>query len=134
MGYYTYYTLEWKIPDGYEGKRRCDHPVVEGAKFCPECAAPMEAVTPDVLIGDYIETRNDMLYCFDRDGKTQNNSSQFDTDSIREMSLQFPDVLFTLSGEGEEGGDLWRAYYLNGKMQREEAVVTFGEFDPEKLQ
>jgi hypothetical protein len=133
MGYCTYYTLEWKIPDGYEGKRRCDHAVMEGARFCPECAEPMETITPDVLIGDYIETRNDMLYCFDRDGKTQNNSSQFDTDSIREMSLQFPDVLFTLSGEGEEGGDLWKAYYLNGKMQREEGVITFGEFDPEKL-
>lgn len=35
---------------------------------------------------------------------------------MKEISLKFPDVLFTLNGEGEETGDIWRKYFKNGKI------------------
>ena len=31
------------------------------------------------------------------------------------LSSEFADVLFTVYGDGEESGDLWIAYYKNGK-------------------
>jgi hypothetical protein len=36
-----------------------------------------------------------------------------DADMIT-LSAHFPDVLFTLDGEGEETGDIWRKWYKNG--------------------
>ena len=53
---------------------------------------------------------------------------------MRELSAQFPDVLFTLDGEGEESGDIWTEYHKNGKMQRAQAKITRGDFDPEQLE
>jgi hypothetical protein len=52
-----------------------------------------------------------------------------------EFSKVFPKVLFTLEGEGEEGGDLWKAYYKNGKQQTCPAKITSikDKFDKSKL-
>ena len=52
---------------------------------------------------------------------------------MRLISEQYPDILFTLYGEGEEPGDLWIKYYQNGKCQTENAKITFGKFDKNKL-
>jgi hypothetical protein len=52
-------------------------------------------------------------------------------DQLREVSLKFPNTLFTLRGHGEEIGDAWVKYFRAGKMQ--EARATFAEFDPEAL-
>lgn len=52
---------------------------------------------------------------------------------MRAFSAKHPKVLFTLSGEGEEAGDLWVSYYVAGKCQRCEAQIIYDDFDPEKL-
>lgn len=52
---------------------------------------------------------------------------------MRMLSKQFPDNLFTLRGDGDDNEDMWKEFYLNGKMQREEAIITFLGFDPSKL-
>lgn len=54
-------------------------------------------------------------------------------EDMKSFSAGYPDVVFIVYGEGEESGDLWKAYYKNGKMQRELAVITYGEFDESKL-
>jgi hypothetical protein len=54
-------------------------------------------------------------------------------EDMKKLSLQFPDVLFTLSGEGEEAGDVWKKYFKNGKVQVAKAVLTIDAFDPKKL-
>ena len=54
-------------------------------------------------------------------------------DDMLEMSRKFEGVLFKLSGEGEEAGDLWRAYYLNGKIQECKGVITYEDFDERKM-
>lgn len=33
------------------------------------------------------------------------------------LSMEFPDCIFTLEGEGEEHGDNWRKRFLNGEME-----------------
>lgn len=50
-----------------------------------------------------------------------------------EISREFPDILFKLHGEGEENVDLWRTYYLNGKLQHAPARITYDDFSPELL-
>ena len=57
-------------------------------------------------------------------------------DDMRVISSLFPGVLFLLTGEGEEWGDRWKKYFLNGKMHRVDARISieYDEFDPAKLQ
>lgn len=51
---------------------------------------------------------------------------------MKELSKLYPDVLFSLHGEGEESGDIWKKYFKNGKVQITEAVIQLDDFD-EKL-
>lgn len=52
---------------------------------------------------------------------------------LLEMSKKYPFVIFLLTGEGEENGDMWKAYFLNGKCQVANAIITYDEFDVKKL-
>jgi len=49
------------------------------------------------------------------------------------LSKMFPDVLFTLNGVGEEHGDIWRAFFKNGKSQMSKAVLMYEPYDESKL-
>jgi hypothetical protein len=40
-------------------------------------------------------------------------------DDMCKLSSKFPEVLFTLTGEGEETGDVWRKWYQNGTLVEE---------------
>jgi hypothetical protein len=50
-----------------------------------------------------------------------------------DMSKQFPGVVFKLHGDGEETGDMWDAYYKDGKCQICRATFVFPPYDPTKL-
>lgn len=54
-------------------------------------------------------------------------------DDMRHYSAKHSNTLFMLRGEGEEPGDLWCAYFLNGKMQMTLAKITYEDFDETKL-
>lgn len=49
------------------------------------------------------------------------------------LSKRFPEILFYLHGEGENSDDLWDAYFLGGKSQYCPAVITYDDFNPDKL-
>ncbi len=51
-------------------------------------------------------------------------------EDMLEVSKNFPNVMFTLEGEGEEQGDMWIDHFKNGKMQRRNVIYTFEPFDP----
>jgi hypothetical protein len=53
---------------------------------------------------------------------------------MRALSAQYPDWSFTVDGVGEDGGDIWRIYYKNGKSQDANARLVFDDFDEGKLQ
>lgn len=53
---------------------------------------------------------------------------------MERVSLINPGILFTLTGYGEEHGDIWRSYFKDGESQHTKAVITFSEFDESKLE
>lgn len=53
---------------------------------------------------------------------------------LKEVSERFPDEVISIEGEGEESGDIWKAYFKNGKSFKAQAVLTFEEFDESKLE
>ena len=53
--------------------------------------------------------------------------------NMRTVSKRYPETLFVLKGEGEESGDIWIKYYMNGKVQHCEARIVFEDFDENKL-
>ena len=139
MGYYTRYRLSYKLPEEGEGSS-------ETERFIQECKnknievpdhmqidisnISLEAKLEKVLNGETITDYS--LMAFVRDEADSCKWYEHTKDMIK-LSKLFPDILFTLHGEGEEAGDMWYKYYLNGKVQIAEAKTTFDEFDPEKL-
>lgn len=53
-------------------------------------------------------------------------------EDMREISAEFPDEIFVLEAEGEEGGP-YRVYYQNGKSQYVEPKMTWEPFNPDNL-
>jgi len=53
---------------------------------------------------------------------------------LREFSKKHEDYVITLYGQGSEAPDVWIKHFKNGKMQYCPAIITFDEFDEEKLQ
>lgn len=110
MGYYTDFTLEVK-----ELPKNADEKVYYRA------------------INDYIQEHLSFLESWYSGGWSANAKWYDAEEDMKEMSKQFPDVLFELFGNGEETGDLWYAWFKNGKMQYTKATVTFDEFDEQKM-
>lgn len=53
---------------------------------------------------------------------------------MKNISKLFPELLFILTGKGEEPGDNWAEYHQNGKFQHVKAEITFPPFDPSQMQ
>ena len=49
------------------------------------------------------------------------------------LSNRYRNLLFELTGEGEESGDMWKAWYRNGKHVRVQAQIVFVEPDLDTL-
>ena len=49
------------------------------------------------------------------------------------LSEYIKDVVFLLEGEGEESGDVWKEYWLNGRVQKCKARLEFDDFSVKKL-
>lgn len=54
-------------------------------------------------------------------------------ETMKTLSLKFPDVLFTLTGEGESSGDVWIKHFKNGKMQERYAELVYPDYDESKF-
>ncbi len=46
------------------------------------------------------------------------------------LSAKYPDILFELTGVGEEYPDIWRYFFKAGKIQGGEAKISYPEYDP----
>jgi hypothetical protein len=130
MGYYTKYELDYKLPNkteepvGEDFIKACKENKVEIPKYLQNVIndVPTLQESVDKYISDKLEDY------FEDECKWYEHN-----EDMGKMSLSFPDVLFTLTGDGEESEDSWVAFYKNGKVQEERAKVTYGDFDPKKL-
>jgi len=106
MGYYTHYSLE-----------------INRSDFSEELE--------DVLtLNDYCDYSPLMgFFNGDADSCKWYNHEE----DMLKLSKDFPDILFTLKGEGEEAGDLWVKYFKGGKKQVANAQISYELFDEKKL-
>lgn len=54
-------------------------------------------------------------------------------EDMKAYSKNHTNVVFCINGKGEESGDIWKAYFQNGKMFKTKAKLMFEEFSTEKL-
>lgn len=95
--------------------------------------APEE--TPDTIIESLRSTNPEAEYAIDENGDTAESCKWYSYEQeMREFSKSYPNWLFQLDGEGEESGDIWRKYFVNGKMQDANARTVYDDFDADKLQ
>ena len=92
----------------------------------------LEEVSGDINYNlDYeveISNATDYSHCFEDSIKWYD----FEED-MKSFSKNHPNTIFCIKGEGEESGDIWKAYFKNGKMFKTKAVLVFEEFTEEKL-
>lgn len=46
-------------------------------------------------------------------------------EDMKQLSSEWPNVLFILEGDGEESGDMWKAWFRNGRSYKLEAKIVF---------
>jgi hypothetical protein len=109
MGYYTYHTLDIK---NYSAEEFDKNQIIEA-----------------------LLENEEMEYALGHDLSGGESCKWYDHDKdMCEFSALYPGVLFIMYGEGEESGDIWVCYFLNGKYQYEKAQITYNEFNPNKLE
>lgn len=86
------------------------------------------------VIADLRSSYEEADYCLDENGLSEEMGKWYQhEEDFRSFSKANPEILFVLSGEGEESGDIWKKYFLAGKCQVEKAKVVIAPFDPKKL-
>lgn len=110
MGYYTTFYGEVSGPDfAMRAFMEDAESVVPGAYEIPLA----DFCSGDILGGDSMK-----WYGYESD--------------MLSLSNKYPALLFSLRGEGEESGDMWKAWFRNGESLRVNAVVTYPEPDLDK--
>lgn len=105
MGYDTKYTLEVK---DLSNKVNDWHP-------------------DDIIINDITKVGGEYTLCPEK-------CKWYDHEKdMKTVSLMHPNILLILYGEGDDSGDLWVKYFLNGRMQTSMAKIVYEEFDESKL-
>lgn len=78
-----------------------------------------EGVDPDEVIRRLREWNEWALWCLDECGMAYEDGKWYDSfEDLTEFSSreENKDVLFILRGEGDEPGDIWKAFFRNGEF------------------
>lgn len=57
---------------------------------------------------------------------------EHETDMMK-FSQTFPEYIFSLEGNGEDSGDIWKKWFYKGKMQGGKAKIVFPEMELDKF-
>lgn len=89
----------------------------------------------DEIMADLRENNEEAQIALDENGETQEPLKWYDHEKqLKEFSKKYPDAMFQLSGEGENGGeDIWQFYFKNGKGYKDYVIMTFPDFDESKM-
>lgn len=121
MGYLTSYKLDWQG-------------VVSAIRPCPHCDGK-GTIPVDDIVYDFVKNEPFLYGGTEPIAPSLEDSCKWyeHEEDMKQLSLKFPDVLFTLRGEGEESGDVWVKYFKEGKMQISKAEIKLEPFDAAKL-
>jgi hypothetical protein len=115
MGYYTDFHLDIDF-----------RPPLNDIENVPQelCQKVVDAIYRES--GDYVR--------FDWDGAAHDSYKWYDCkDVMLLVSKQFPALLLTLWGDGEDSEDKWVSYFLDGKVQEEVASIIYPKFSETEL-
>ena|ERR1035437_4084826 len=85
------------------------------------------------IIQDLITSNEDAGDALNKDGTTKEEVKWYDYNKdLLKFSKKYPEEVIQLDGTGEDG-ELYRSYYLNGKVQDAEPEIVYPEFDKTKL-
>lgn len=137
MGYYTRYSLE--IDSSYfdaknKEAKEAEIEAVRQSGMTEGMKSNVMALIQDKYAVSENVTVQDVIDVIDHNPFEDSCKWYTHNEDMIQISEKYKNVLFTLTGIGEEEYDIWRTYYYNGKMQSVPAKVTFDSFDPSKLQ
>lgn len=119
MGYYTDYTLN------VSGTRRDrSKALVTDVEIQPDLLNRICTAIEKMNVG--LEGDPDMGWYVN--AKWYNHASD-----MLALSKEFPTVLFTLSGSGEDDDDMWKHYFFNGMEQYAPAEIHYDAFSEQRL-
>jgi hypothetical protein len=73
-------------------------------------------------------------YALAADGSTHEAARWYEHEAdLRAFSRQYPHLLFTLRGEGQDNTDIWALYVVNGKSHKARAQIMIPPFDASEL-
>jgi hypothetical protein len=135
MGYYTYFDLDIddsQVKDQVEKKKQSEIEEIQQSNISNELK---KRLIKDVekMYETSVVTKNDVVNFLSFNPFGDHCKWYEHTEDMRNVSKKYPNVLFTLTGNGEEPDDMWVKYFMNGKVQIEKAVITYGKFDLKKL-
>ncbi len=94
----------------------------------------LEVVGGEKKAEDYVNEIGEISGYTGEEGPFYDTVKWYDHEKdMKTMSQRYPDVLFILSGDGEESDDFWKEYHKNGKVQRVKGSLVYPEFDETKL-
>jgi len=86
------------------------------------------------IIKDLRNTCEEAKFALNEHGGSYDNTKWYNhEDDLVKFSQKYPSIIFTLSGVGEEPGDVWEKYFKNGKKQIAKATIMIDPFDESKL-
>jgi len=137
MGYYTYYSLQvgeavWK--NGLPNEGPIEHISKERVKELEEEINRMN-VFEHVCFEAYQRDKdgNNVLGLAEYGGAWCNAKWYDSEEDMIALSVRFPEFFFTLSGDGEEQGDIWESWYCNGMTFTDRAEIVFPKYDPKLM-
>lgn len=140
MGYYTHFKLEVDP--------RPEVAFIDAMLMAKESCEKAGIPIPQDVINFFAKPQNafyreatreqdedsDLLYALGGDLSGGDSVKWYEHEAdMRELSSKYPELLLTLSGEGEESGDVWKKYFKGGKCQVAKAKIEIDAFDPKKL-
>jgi len=125
MGYSTTYTLKWEATAAWRAPALCEHVSQPGASFCSTCGRPTGVRALDDVVAAHIAASEEMSYVLEKDGRSSESGKWYEAEEdLKAMSLEIRGVIFHLAGEGEEPGDLWDAFALDGQVEKHKAKIV----------
>lgn len=101
-----------------------DYYLDEPKNFTPEMIADLLNISDDFF-------EEDQVVDFIDEG-IESKWYSFEEDFIK-FSRLYPDIVFKISGRGEESEDIWACYFKNGLVQKEYAKIVIDPYDENKL-